>query len=60
MAYLEPFVIFVGRRIPTADLSQRVENYRDLIIGLRDGKLAPLENIALNYALPANFALQKA
>ena len=23
MAYLEPFAIFVGRRIPTADLSQR-------------------------------------
>lgn len=60
MAYLEPFAIFVGRRIPTADLSQQVEKYRDLIIGLRDGKLAPLKNIALNYTLPANFALQKA
>jgi glutathione-regulated potassium-efflux system ancillary protein KefG len=60
MAYLEPFAIFVGRRIPAADLSQQVQKYRDLIIGLRDGKLAPLKNIDLNYTLPANFALQKA
>ena len=60
MAYLEPFAIFVGRRIPKAELSQQVEKYRDLIIGLRDGKIAPLENIARNYALPANFALMKA
>ena len=60
MAYLEPFAIFVGRRIPKADLNQQVNKYRDLIIGLRDGKAAPLENIALNYALPANFALKKA
>ena len=60
MAYLEPFAIFVGRRIPTADLNQQVEKYRDLIVGLRDGKIAPLKSIALNYTLPANFALQKA
>ena len=60
MAYLEPFAIFLGRRIPEADLVQRVEKYRDLIIGLRDRKIAPLKNLALNYTLPANFALKKA
>ena len=60
MAYLEPFAIFLGRRIPEADLVQRVEKYRDLIIDLRDGKIAPLKNIALNYSLPANFILKKA
>lgn len=60
MAYLEPFTIFLGRRIPAADLNLRVEKYRDLIVGLRDGKLAPLESIALNYTLPANFVVQKA
>ncbi|MGB9142499.1 MAG: NAD(P)H-dependent oxidoreductase [Aestuariivirga sp.] len=60
MAYLEPFAIFVGRRLPKADLNQQVEKYRDLVIGLRDGKIAPLKNIALNYTLPANFAGKKA
>lgn len=60
MAYLEPFAIFLGRRIPEADLVEQVEKYRDLIIGLRDGKIAPLKNLALNYTLPANFALKKA
>ena len=60
MAYLEPFAIFVGRRLPKADLNQQVEKYRDLVIGLRDGKIAPLKSIALNYTLPANFAGKKA
>jgi glutathione-regulated potassium-efflux system ancillary protein KefG len=60
MAYLEPFAIFVGRRLPKADLNQQVEKYRDLVIGLCDGEIAPLKNIALNYTLPANFAEKKA
>jgi glutathione-regulated potassium-efflux system ancillary protein KefG len=60
MAYLEPFAIFLGRRIPKADLVQRVEKYRDLIVGLRDDKIAPLKSIAQNYSLPANFSLKKA
>jgi glutathione-regulated potassium-efflux system ancillary protein KefG len=60
MAYLEPFAIFVGRRLPKANLNQQVEKYRDLVIGLRDGKIAPLKNIALNYTLPANFTEKKA
>ena len=60
MAYLEPFAVFLGRRIPEADLAQRVEKYHDLIVGLRDGKIAPLKSIAQNYNLPANFALKKA
>ena len=59
MAYLEPFAIFVGRRLPKADLNQQVEKYRDLVIGLRDGKIAPVKNIALNCTLPANFAGKK-
>ena len=60
MAYLEPFAIFLGRHIPEADLVDRVEKYRDLIIGLRDGKIAPLKSIAANYSLPTNFSLKKA
>lgn len=59
MAWLEPFVIFVGRRIPPADLSQQAEKYRDLVVGLRDGTIAPLKRLAKNFHLPASFAAKK-
>jgi hypothetical protein len=42
MAYLAPFVIHSGRRMAAAELSTAAESYRDLIVGLRDGKIDPL------------------
>lgn len=59
MGWLEPFAIYVGRRIPPADLSQQAEKYRDLAVGLRDGTLDPLKHLAKNYKLPASFATKK-
>ena len=60
MAWLEPFAVFIGRRIPPPELSQQVEKYRDLVVGLRDGKIDPMQQLARNYALPANFNVKKA
>jgi glutathione-regulated potassium-efflux system ancillary protein KefG len=59
MAWLEPFAIFVGRRIPPAELSQQAEKYRDLVVGLRDGTIDPLKHLAKNYKLPASFEIKK-
>ena len=59
MAWLEPFAIYAGRRIPAADLSQQAERYRDLVVGLRDGTIAPLRHLARKYTLPANFPARK-
>jgi glutathione-regulated potassium-efflux system ancillary protein KefG len=60
MAWLEPFAIYVGRRIPRQELSQQVEKYRDLVIGLRDGNVKPMKQLARNYTLPTNFNVKKA
>lgn len=55
MAWLEPFVIHAGRKLDSAALSGRAEHYRDLIIGLRDGRIDPMKHLAEGYALPAGF-----
>jgi glutathione-regulated potassium-efflux system ancillary protein KefG len=55
MGWLEPFIIYVGRHLEAAQLTQEVEAYRDLIIGLRDGAIPPLKRIAKATTLPANF-----
>jgi glutathione-regulated potassium-efflux system ancillary protein KefG len=60
MAWLEPFAIYAGRRIPRQELSQQVEKYRDLVIGLRDGNVKPMKQLAGNYTLPANFNVKRA
>ncbi len=60
MGWLEPFAVFIGRRIPREDLSAQVERYRDIVVGLRDGTLGPLQHLAKNYQLPPNFNLKKA
>ncbi len=60
MAWLEPFAVFIGRRIPRMQLAQHVEKYRDLVIGLRDGSINPMQKLARNYLLPANFNVKKA
>ena len=60
MAWLEPFAIFLGRRIPREHLGQQVLQYRDLVIGLRDGNIDPMQQVAKNYRLPANFSAMKA
>ena len=56
MAYLAPFVIYSGRRMPPAQLSTAVEHYRDLIVGLRDGTINPLQHLAPGFTLPPAFA----
>jgi hypothetical protein len=60
MGWLEPFTIHLGRRIPREELSAQVETYRDLVVGLRDGSLDPLQLLAKNYKLPPNFNVKKA
>lgn len=58
MAYLAPFVIHSGRRMPPAELSTAAESYRDLIVGLRDGKIDPLTRLAPGYTLPPAFRVE--
>lgn len=55
MAYLTPFVIYAGRRMTTENLSRSAEAYRDLIVGLRDGLIDPLGQLAPGFALPPAF-----
>ncbi len=55
MAYLTPFVIYAGRRMTTESLSTSAEAYRDLIVGLRDGLINPLSQLAPGFALPPAF-----
>lgn len=55
MAYLTPFVIHAGRRMTTESLSTSAETYRDLIVGLRDGLINPLSQLAPGFALPPAF-----
>jgi len=56
MAWLQPFVIFSGRRMEAAQLSAAAEGYRDLIVGLRDGTIDPLSRLAPGFTLPPAFA----
>lgn len=60
MAYLTPFVIHAGRRMPREDLSAAVESYRDLIVGLRDNRIDPLSMLAPGFVLPPAFAKENA
>lgn len=55
MAWLEPFVVYAGRKTTTSHLSERAEAYRDLVTGLRDGRLDPMKHIAKGYDLPRTF-----
>lgn len=55
MGWLEPFVVHAGRRLDAGALSSRGERYRDLLIGLRDGRLDPHRHLADGYPLPPNF-----
>jgi hypothetical protein len=55
MGWLEPFVIHSGRKLEPQALSSRTERYRDLLIGLRDGRLDPRQHLAEGYPLPPSF-----
>lgn len=55
MAYLAPFVIHAGRRKTAVELTAEAEAYRDLIVGLRDGRIDPLSRLAAGYMLPPHF-----
>jgi glutathione-regulated potassium-efflux system ancillary protein KefG len=56
MGWLKPFVIYVGRHLENTELTRQVEAYRDLIIGLRDGKHPPMNHVHKGYPLPTNFS----
>ena len=55
MAWLEPFVIHAGRGMEPGRLSGHAEKYRDLITGLRDGRINPLRHLADGHALAKRF-----
>jgi glutathione-regulated potassium-efflux system ancillary protein KefG len=55
MGWLEPFVVHAGRKLDAGALSSRGERYRDLLVGLRDGRLDPHHHLADGYPLPPNF-----
>jgi glutathione-regulated potassium-efflux system ancillary protein KefG len=60
MAYLEPFAIFSGRQMDEGQLSGHAEKYRDLITGLRDGRVSPVKRLAEGHDLsPAFIAANK-
>ena len=58
MAYMKPFVIHAGRRLPPEDLSAAVESYRDLLVGLRDNRIDPQSLLADGFALPPEFSFR--
>ena len=55
MAYLKPFVIFTGRHMDPGELAGHAENYRDVLVDLRDGRLDPFSQLASNFELPKAF-----
>jgi len=55
MGWLEPFVVHAGRKLADAALAERAARYRDLLIGLRDGRLDPHHHLAEGYTLPPSF-----
>lgn len=55
MAYLAPFVIHAGRRMEATALTAGAERYRDLIVGLRDGRIDPMTMLANRFTLPPAF-----
>jgi glutathione-regulated potassium-efflux system ancillary protein KefG len=55
MAYLEPFIVNAGRKLPPESLTARAEAYRDLIVGLRDGRIDPMKLLASGFSLPTHF-----
>jgi len=55
MGWLEPFVVHAGRKLDSAALNSRAERYRDLLVGLRDGRLDPHHHLAEGFTLPPSF-----
>ena len=55
MGWLEPFVVHAGRKLDSAALSSRTERYRDLLVGLRDGRFDPQHHLAEGFTLPPSF-----
>jgi glutathione-regulated potassium-efflux system ancillary protein KefG len=55
MAWLEPFVIHAGRAMEPGRLSGHAEKYRDLIAGLRDGRINPMKHLAPGHELSERF-----
>lgn len=55
MAWLEPFILFAGRKRSEADIFTEAERYRDLITALRDDRTNPMKLVAEGYTLPRGF-----
>jgi glutathione-regulated potassium-efflux system ancillary protein KefG len=58
MAYLDPFVIYEGRRLPDDTLEGYATRYADLLTGYSTGSLDPLKHLAKGFELPANFSAE--
>ncbi len=55
MAWLRPFVIHAGRAMESGRLSGHAEEYRDLVTGLRDGRINPMKHLAPGHDLSERF-----
>lgn len=55
MAWLEPCIIYAGRKRSEADIFAEAERYRDLITSLRDDRANPLKLLAEGFTLPRGF-----
>ena len=55
MAYLQPFIVYEGRRISDDELEGHVTRYRDLLTGLVNETTKPLKHLAHGFTLPTNF-----
>ena len=55
MAWLEPFILYAGRKQSEADIFAEAERYRDLLTALRDDRTNPLKLVAEGYTLPRGF-----
>lgn len=55
MAWLEPFILYAGRKRSETEIFAEAERYRDLITALRDDRANPLKLLAQGFTLPRGF-----
>jgi glutathione-regulated potassium-efflux system ancillary protein KefG len=55
MAYLEPLIVYEGRRKTGDDLASHAEAYHSLLDGLARGDIKPLSRLSKDFTLPAHF-----
>jgi glutathione-regulated potassium-efflux system ancillary protein KefG len=55
MAYLKPMVVYEGRRLNSAALADRAEDYANLLSDYVAGRSDPLKHLAKGFTLPDTF-----